>query len=133
LDVLLEPIWEDDGNVEFNVTFLNPGSMVPRQHEDYDFRILKDGSEVFSAAKQTGQFLIHTAESTVHIPYTFEQNGGYTVEVTIYGLGFPPVPIDPESAEFPIQVTPEFPTGALSMVLLMVGGIVVCSRFRNPV
>ena len=75
LDIRVEPTWSNDGgnaNVSFKVSFLKPGTETIHQHQDYDFKILKDGTEVFSAAKQTGQVLIHNAEGTITVPYTFK-------------------------------------------------------------
>jgi len=74
---------------------------------------MKDGQEVFSAARQTGQTLLHNVEGTLTIPYTFQENGDYTVQVYVAGIGIPAVPTD-EEATFPITVVPEFSGGALT-------------------
>jgi hypothetical protein len=100
------------------VSFLNPGTDTVHQHQDYDFRILKDdGQEVFSAARQTGQSVLHNVEGTLTVPYTFQENGDYTVQVFLAGTGIPAIPTD-EEATFPITVAPEFPAGGILAVLL---------------
>jgi hypothetical protein len=65
------------------------------------------------------------------VPYKFSENGEYTVEVRVLGLGFPPIPINPETATFPIQVTPEFPASAIGAVAASMGAVtVMMRRFR---
>jgi hypothetical protein len=117
LDIRLEPVWSEGGQATFNVGFLNPGTEAVHQHQDYDFRILKDGQQVFSAANQTGQPLLHNVEGTLTVPYTFQQNGDYTVQVYLAGTGIAPtIPTD-EDATFSITATPEFPAGILPAAL----------------
>jgi hypothetical protein len=117
LDIRLAPAWSDAGEATFTVSFLNPGTDTVHQHQDYDFRILKDGQEVFSAARQTGQSVLHNVEGTLTVPYTFQENGDYTVQVFLAGTGIPAIPTD-EEATFPITVTPEFPAGGILAVVL---------------
>lgn len=116
LDVRLEPEWSERGQATFDVSFLDPGTETLHQHQDYDFRILKDGQQVFSAANQTGQDLIHNVEGTLtvpQVPFTFQENGDYTIQVYLAGTGIAPtIPTD-EVATFPITVVPEFPTGGI--------------------
>ena len=116
LDVRLEPEWSEGGQATFDVSFLDPGTETLHQHQDYDFRILKDGQQVFSAANQTGQDLIHNVEGTLtvpQVPFTFQENGDYTIQVYLAGTGIAPtIPTD-EVATFPITVVPEFPTGGI--------------------
>ena len=81
LDIRLEQTWNENGSVIFKVSFLNPDTDTLHEHQDYDFRILKDENEVFSAARQTGQNLIHNVEGTITVPYTFQENGDYTIQV----------------------------------------------------
>jgi hypothetical protein len=117
LDVRLEPMWSEGGQGSFNVGFLNPGTDTLHEHQDYDFRISKDGQEVFSAARQTGQALLHNVEGTLTVPYTFQENGDYTVQVYLAGTGIgPTIPTD-EEATFSITVTPEFPAGVMAAAL----------------
>jgi hypothetical protein len=117
LDISLAPTWGDAGEATFTVSFLNPGTQTVHQHQDYDFRILKDGQQVFSAARQTGQAVLHNVEGTLTVPYTFQENGDYTVQVYLAGTGIPAIPTD-EEATFPITVTPEFPAGGILAVVL---------------
>lgn len=131
LDVRLEPTWNDNGSATFRVSFLNPGTDTLHEHQDYDFRILKDGTEVFSAARQTGQALIHNVEGTITVPYTFQENGNYTVQVYLAGTGIAPIIPTDEEATFPIQVTPEFPAGALGAIAALMTTAIVIARRRK--
>ena len=111
LDVKLEPSVSGNTNYNFKITFLQPKTNTVQVHVDYDLTILKDGSQIFSAAKSTNQQLLHTAEGTVTIPYKFDSTGNYQARVTVYGVVF--VPINPENAQFSISVVPEFPSGII--------------------
>ena len=126
LDILLEPTW-DANSTKFKVSFLEPGTDTPHQHQDYNFVILQDGKEVFNAAKQIGQSAIHNAEGTITVPYKFQQNGYYVVQVLIYGLGLPAIPTD-GAVEFSVSVTPEFPAGVLVAVAAAVGIGAIAAR-----
>lgn len=113
LDIRLSPAWSGGGQATFTVSFLNPGTEAVHQHQDYDFRILKDGQEVFSAANETGQAVLHNVEGTLTVPYTFQENGDYSMQVYLAGTGIAPtIPTD-EEATFPITVTPEFPAAGV--------------------
>jgi hypothetical protein len=132
LDVRLEPMWSEDGQASFNVSFLNPGTGTLHQHQDYDFKILKGDQEVFSAANQTGQAVLHNVEGTLTVPYTFQENGDYTVQVDLAGTGIgPTIPTD-EEATFSMTVTPEFPAGIVAAVLaaFMTTAIVLTQRLK---
>jgi hypothetical protein len=132
LSVRLEPVWSDGGQAKFNVSFLNPGTDNLHQHQDYDFRILKDSQDVFSAANQTGQAVLHNVEGTLTVPYTFQENGNYTVQVHLAGTGIAPtIPTD-EDATFSIVVAPEFPAGVLAAALaaFMTTAIVLVQRLK---
>ena len=138
LDVMVEPTWsppDADGVSKgtFKVSFFNPGTDTLHEHQDYDFRILKDGTEVFSAARQTGQNLIHNVEGTITVPYTFEEEGDYTIEIYLGGTGIAPtIPAD-ENVRFPVTVTPEFPAGAIGAIaaIIMAGSLVFARKFRR--
>jgi hypothetical protein len=132
LDIRLEPVWSDGGQATFNVSFLNPGTGAAHQHQDYDFRILKDGQQVFSAANQTGQAVLHNVEGTVTIPYTFQGNGAYTIQVYLAGTGIAPtIPTD-EEATFSVTVTPEFPAGVVpsTLAVFMTSAIFLAQRLK---
>lgn len=98
----VSPIKSQD-EIKFKITFLQQNSDKIQVHVDYDFIVLLDGDEIFSASKQTGQPLLHTAEGTVTIPYSFLSSGLYMVKISVLGINF--VPINPESADFTFQVS----------------------------
>src|SRR5918992_5022517 len=134
LDIRLVPMWSESGQATFTVSFLNPGTDAPHEHQDYDFRILKDGQAVFSAANQTGQAVLHNVEGTLTIPYTFQENGDYTIQVYLAGTGIAPtIPTD-EEATFPITVVPELPAAgilAVTLTALMTTTSIVLARRRR--
>ena len=134
LDISLAPTWNEGGQVTFAVSFLDPGTETLHQHQDYDLRILKDGQQVFSAANQTGQAVLHNVEGTSTIPYTFQENGDYTIQVYLAGTGISPtIPTD-EEATFPITVTPEFPAGGIVAAVLaasMITAVVLSQRMKK--
>lgn len=136
LDILLEPTWNPGSpgstgsQVSFRVSFLNPGTDTLHEHQDYDFRILNsNGEQVFSAARQTNQALLHNVPGTITVPYTFGEVGDYTIEVFLGGTGIGPtlIPTD-ENAKFNVVVTPEFPVGALGAIAALIGTAIVLSR-----
>src|SRR5688572_6264823 len=135
LDIKLEPTFDPDDphKATFRVSFLNPDTDTLHEHQDYDFRILKDGTEVFSAARQTGQALIHNVEGTITVPYTFQENGDYTVQIYLAGTGIAPIIPTDEEATFQIQVVPEFSAGALGAVAALMATVVVFARYRRLV
>ena len=72
LDIKISPSVspiKSQGEIKFKITFLQPNSDKVQVHVDYDFTVIHDDDEIFSASKQTGQPLLHTAEGTVTIPY----------------------------------------------------------------
>src|SRR5919112_5824977 len=118
LDIRLVPTWSEGGQATFTVSFLNPGTDTVHEHQDYDFRILKDGQAVFSAANQTGQAVLHNVEGTLTVPYAFQENGDYTIQVDLAGTGIAPtIPTD-EEATFSITVVPELPAASILAVTL---------------
>jgi hypothetical protein len=132
LDIRLEPIWSDGGQASFNVGFLNPGTDTLHEHQDYDFRILKDGQVVFSAARQTGQAVLHNVEGTLTVPYTFQENGDYTAQVYLAGTGISPIIPTDEEATFSITVVPEFPAaGVLAAFAVLMTTSIVLTRRRG--
>ncbi|HEX7031543.1 MAG TPA: hypothetical protein VF172_00945 [Nitrososphaera sp.] len=132
LDIMVEPTWEENGRASFRVSFLNPGTDTLHEHQDYDFRILKDGEQVFSAAQQTNQQLLHNVEGTITVPYTFQENGDYTIQVFLGGTGIaPPIPTE-EEVEFTVTVVPEFPVGVLgSVIAATMAGSLVFARWYS--
>ena len=130
VDVMLEPQWDEDAKVQLKVTFLQPGTNSVQPHIDYDLKVNdSSGNQVFSQAGQLNQPTLHTAESVVTIPYEFEGNGSYTIVVDITGIQF--IPITPETAEFSVNVTPEFPAGALSVIAAVTAGAIATTRLKK--
>jgi hypothetical protein len=130
LDIMLEQDWTENGSAKFTVSFLNPNTTTLHQHQDYDILIRQGDSQIFSAAGATNQPLIHNVEGTTTVPREpFEfSNGDYTIEVQVLGLGFPPIPINPEVATFPITVVPEFPVGLTGLIAVVVASSIVMTR-----
>lgn len=89
----------------FKVSFDQKGGTAVQPHIDYDLAITKDGKQVFQASALAGHpnQPLHTAEGIVTIPYTFQQQGAYIMNITVYGILFNP--IKPEVAQFPISVS----------------------------
>ena len=132
LDIRIAPTWNEGGQATFTVSFLNPGTDTLHEHQDYDFRILKDGQQVFSAANQTGQAVLHNVEGTLTVPYTFQENGDYTIQVYLAGTGIPAIPTD-EEATFPITVVPGFPGGGILAAVIaasMTTAVVLSRRLK---
>lgn len=101
ISALPTPIISQD-ETKFKITFFEPNSTTVQVHVDYDLIVSSDNQEIFSASKLTGQPLLHTAEGIVTIPYKFEAPGIYNIKVPVLGINF--VPINPEFAEFEVQV-----------------------------
>jgi len=89
----------------FKVIFDQNGGTAVQPHIDYDLTISKDGKEIFQASALAGHpnQPLHTAEGIVTIPYIFQQQGAYIMNITVYGILFNP--IKPEVAQFPISVS----------------------------
>jgi hypothetical protein len=131
LDIMLEQQWTSGGMGRFNITFFHPNTTRLHEHQDYDVLIRQGDRQIFSAAAQINQQLLHNVPGTVTIPlepFKFPENGDYTIEVHVLGLGFPPIPINPETATFPITVVPEFPIGMIGIVAALIAGSMVMTR-----
>ncbi len=130
LDVLVEPMWGENSAVELQVSFLHPDTETLHDHIDYDVKITdSEGSQVFSAASQLNQPTLHTNTGNVTIPYRFEDLGSYNITVEMTGILF--TPIATETAEFSVNVTPEFPTGALSVIAAVTAGTIAVARMKK--
>lgn len=131
VDVLVEPLSEeivDTETTQFKVTFFEPGTDIVQPHIDYDFIIQKDGKQVFSAAGQKDQPYLHTDDPIVTIPYKFEEQGEYSIYVTISAIRF--IPLEPEAATFKVMVTPEFPF-ALLVTPIALASAMTLARLRG--
>jgi hypothetical protein len=88
------------------ISFFKPNTEEIQPHIDYDVIISETSTNqtIFQASNQTGQpgLPLHTAESIVTIPFTFPNQGSYSVRVPVFGILFNP--IAPESATFDIDV-----------------------------
>ncbi|MGZ5547250.1 MAG: hypothetical protein ACXWFZ_04800 [Nitrososphaeraceae archaeon] len=91
-----------DKEVKFQINFFEPTTDKIQVHVDYDFQVLDNGKEIFSAAKQINQPLLHTAEGSVTIPFMFSSSGVYSIKIPVLGINF--IPINPEYAEFKFVV-----------------------------
>ena len=91
-----------DKEVKFKINFFEPTTDKIQVHVDYDFQVLNNGKQIFSAAKQINQPLLHTAEGSVTIPFMFSSSGVYSIKIPVLGINF--IPINPEYAEFKFVV-----------------------------
>lgn len=135
LDVLLEPSplpIENKDQTQFKVTFLERGTDNVQVHVDYDIIIMsEDGREVYRASNESVQNAVigkplHTTTGIVTVETKFENLGDYTVKIPVEGVNF--IPITPESAEFSITVTPEFPGGVAVVVAAIIISLTVVMR-----
>jgi len=86
------------------VSFNQKGSSAVQPHVDYDLTIMKDDKQVFQLSNSTGypNQPLHTVEGIVTIPYTFQQEGTYVINITVYDILYNP--IKPETSQFTINV-----------------------------
>ena len=83
LEVLLVPVSNvSREEMHFRVGFLQPNTTELQRHVDFNFIVIKDGNEVFSASNQTGQpnIPLHSIPGTMDIPlftYDFQKKGIY--------------------------------------------------------
>jgi hypothetical protein len=130
LDVIVDPQWGEDRQVQFRISFLHPGTDQVHEHIDYDLIITdSDGDMVYSAAGQLNQPTLHTEPGSVTIPYRFAENGSYTINVEMTGILF--IPIATETAEFSVNIVPEFPAGAISVAAAVTAGAIAAARMRR--
>jgi Fe-S cluster assembly iron-binding protein IscA len=86
------------------VSFHQKGSSAVQPHVDYDLTIMKDDKKVFQLSNSTGypNQPLHTTGGIVTIPYTFQQEGTYVINITVYDILYNP--IKPETSQFTINV-----------------------------
>jgi hypothetical protein len=118
---VLEPIWKEDNEAMFKITFHEPDSGSVQRHVDFDLVVIdRKGVQIFSAAESDRQYMLHTNPGFAAIPYKFPEVGSYIVKVYVFGVNF--IPTSTEFVEFPFNVTPEFPreiTAFLAMATLV--------------
>lgn len=141
LDVTVLPIWTEGGNVRFNITFF--------QNDTYTLRPINYNVVIIDKANNTetyretdyGGYSVPTGMSTskgsmglVTVPddpaRTIKlENGNYIVRVIVDGMNSSN-PISEVNIDFPIQVTPEFPStvSTISIVATVFGLVVVVER-----
>lgn len=137
LDVRIEPIFTDGGNVQFIISFLQKDDVVKEEGKDnsnapqpeilYDVMIFKGDSgngrgnetAVFdAAANRVGSgpvenpASIYTVQGNVTVPEDKPlrlEPGNFLVRVVVYSINSSRL-VDPQSVELPFQVVPEFPS-----------------------
>jgi hypothetical protein len=96
---------QSNEQTQMKISFFKPNTVEIQPHIDYDMIISETSTNktIFQASNQTGQagLPLHTAESIVTIPFTFPNQGSYSVRVPVFGILFNP--IAPESATFGID------------------------------
>ena len=126
---------DSNGQAKVKVSFYDksstPGAYKIQPHVDFNVVIADStGATVYDLSKVTNQPTYHVAEpGSVTLPVKFPQNGSYKVTVTVVGILFNP--INPETAEFSVNVTPEFPVGAMVAVAAVMAGVVAVFRIKK--
>ena len=129
LDVMVDPEWGENRQVQLRISFLHPGTDTVHEHIDYDVKISdSDGNVVYSAAAELNQSTLHTEPGSVTIPYRFAEDGSYTITVEMTGILF--VPISPETAEFSVTVVPEF-SSAIFAAAAVIAGAIATAKMRR--
>ena len=82
---------------KMRIDFLNPSTQKTQVHIDYFLTVSEGGEQIFGPTN-----LIHTSEGRISVPFTFERDGQYVLDVAVKGILFNP--IDEETASFPIIV-----------------------------
>lgn len=115
---LIRISWIENGldeNHAFSIKFIEPETGTELEDIQYNFMIVsgENGDQVVRRVDQ-----ISTEQKAA-----FDQVGSYTIMIEdIEGLG--------ENATLPIQVTPEFPVGAIIPVTLVVMFAIIAFRYR---
>ncbi len=83
---------------KIKVDFLNPVTGQIQVHIDYTITITRDGEQVFGPTD-----LIHTSPGTITIsPLLFKSEGIHTINFTVEGILFQPIPAEAVSFEIPV-------------------------------
>jgi hypothetical protein len=105
----------DIGSVStFDIRFIEPETGEEIEDVIYDFSIyMGDDRE-----------LLLRGQTATRQEFTFDKAGSYEIKIdNIEGLG--------ERASIPIQVTPEFPIGAIATVAVMLSVVVLVTRGKS--
>lgn len=113
---------DDIGNANaFDIRFIEPETGEEIEDVIYDISIYS-GSD---------REILRRDQTAIRQEFTFDEPGSYEIRIDdIEGLG--------ERAAIPIQVTPEFPLGALALAAAILGAAIVAARlnsnnlFRQP-
>lgn len=95
--VTVPEVLEAGQEAKMRIDFLNPSTQKTQVHIDYFLTVSEGGEQIFGPTN-----LIHTSEGRISVPFTFERDGQYTLDVAVKGILFNP--IDEETASFPIFV-----------------------------
>jgi hypothetical protein len=113
---MVEIAWKpnDIGSAnEFDIHFIEPETGEEIEDVVYDVSIYRD------AARE----ILRRDQTVTHQEFTFDQPGSYVIRIdNIDGLD--------ETVTIPMQVTPEFPLGALALVAIAFGAAALFAR-RN--
>ncbi|HYA82753.1 MAG TPA: hypothetical protein VEH06_04800 [Candidatus Bathyarchaeia archaeon] len=107
INVLLQP-WPypvvKGTQTSLKISFYQKRTSTVEPHIDYDVTISKAGKQLFDAVTQAGYVdWLHSSEGITTIPYTFQEPGVYSVNVTLFGILF--IPVSPDSTVFQVNVT----------------------------
>ena len=98
----------------FDIRFIEPETQQEIEDVIYDFSIYNDNH------RET----LRRSQSSAHQEFTFGEVGSYVIRIdNIDGLD--------EGARVPLQVTPEFPIGALLVIAIAIVAVVLLSKQNN--
>ena len=98
----------------FDIRFIEPETQEEIEDVIYDFSIYNDNH------RET----LRRSQSITHQEFTFGEVGSYVIGIdNIDGLD--------EGAKVPLQVTPEFPLGALLIIAIAILAVVLISKQNN--
>jgi hypothetical protein len=113
----VEITWKQDdvGSANsFDIRFIEPETGEEVEDVTYDFSIYMDGHREILRRDQTA----------TRQEFTFEDPGSYVIRVDNIDR------LD-EHAQIPIQVTPEFPLGAIATVAVTLGAVAIIARCNS--
>lgn len=111
LDVDIMILDKPSSGTNLNVDFVNPHTQKIQQHIDYTVLITKDGTSIFGPIPLT-----HTSKGSVSIPVEFRESGDYTIDITIQGILFQPIPTESVSFTVPVTVKTPVPQPTIEIV-----------------